>query len=87
MSAMTTQAPLKPLDQATGLPAHEQPTALIEPGTDEAIVDSLPLLDHRSRTRAISPRLAARGRYLALADGDDTRLIRLRPTSRISAGA
>ena len=74
---MTTQAPPHHLDQATTLPAHEQPTAAIEPGTDEAIVDSLPLLDHRSRSRAISPRLAARGRYLALQDGKETRLIRL----------
>jgi pSer/pThr/pTyr-binding forkhead associated (FHA) protein len=74
---MTTQAPPHHLDQATGLPAHEQPTATIEPGSDEPIVDSLPLLDHRSRSRAISPRLAARGRYLALQDGKDTRLIRM----------
>ena len=77
MPAMTTQAPPHHLDQATGLPAHEQPTATIEPGSDEPIVDSLPLLDHRSRSRAISPRLAARGRYLALQDGKDTRLIRM----------
>jgi FHA domain len=76
-AAMTTQAPPHQFDQATKLPAHEQPTAAIEPGTDEAIVDSLPLLDHRSRSRAISPRLAPRGRYLALQDGEDTRLIRL----------
>jgi pSer/pThr/pTyr-binding forkhead associated (FHA) protein len=74
---MTTQAPPHHLDQATKVPAHELPTAAIEPGADEAIVDSLPLLDHRSRSRAISPRLAARGRYLALQDGKDTRLIRL----------
>ncbi|HET7050697.1 MAG TPA: FHA domain-containing protein [Solirubrobacteraceae bacterium] len=74
---MTTQAPPHHLDRSTTLPAHEQPTAAIEPGTDETIVDSLPLLDHRSRSRAISPRLAARGRYLALQDGEETRLIRL----------
>ena len=77
MPNMTTQAPPQHLDQATTLPAREQPTAPIEPGTDDAIVDSLPLLDHRSRSRAISPRLAPRGRYLALQQGDDTRLIRL----------
>jgi hypothetical protein len=74
---MTSQAPPHHLDQATRLPAHEQPTAAIEPGTDEAIVDSLALLDHRSRNRAVAPRLAARGRYLALQDGTDTRLVRL----------
>jgi hypothetical protein len=77
MPPMTSQAPPHPLDQATTLPAHEQPTAAIEPGTDEAIVNSLPLLDHRSRNRAVTPRLAVRGRYLALQDGKDTWLIRL----------
>jgi hypothetical protein len=77
MPGMTTQAPPHHLDQATTFPAHEQPTAAIEPGTGDAIVDSLPLLDHRSRSRAVNPRLAARGRYLALQDGKDTRLIRL----------
>jgi hypothetical protein len=77
MPDMTTQAPPQHLGRATTLPAREQPTAPIEPGTDDAIVDSLPLLDHRSRSRAISPRLAPRGRYLALQQGDDTRLIRL----------
>jgi pSer/pThr/pTyr-binding forkhead associated (FHA) protein len=77
MPPMTTQAPPHDLDQTTTLPAHEQPTAALAPATDEAIIDALPLLDHRSRSRAISPRLAARGRYLALQDGKDTRLIRL----------
>jgi pSer/pThr/pTyr-binding forkhead associated (FHA) protein len=77
---MTTQAPPHHLGRATRLPAHEQPTDAIEPGIDEPIVDSLPLLDHRSRSRAISPRLAPRGRYLALQDGKDTRLIRLQST-------
>ena len=74
---MTTQAPPQHLGKAAKLPAHEQPTATIEAGADEAFVDSLPLLDHRSRSRAISPKMAARGRYLALQDGDETRLIRL----------
>jgi FHA domain len=59
------------------LPAHEQPTARLEAGPDEAILDSLPLLDHRARARAISARLAPAGRYLALHDGGETRLIRL----------
>ena len=77
MPGMTTQAPPHHLDRATTLPTHEQPTATIEHSTDDAILDSLPLLDHRSRSRAISPRLAARGRYLALQDGKETRLIRL----------
>jgi len=77
---MTTQAPPHHPGRATRLPAHEQPTVAIEPGTDEPIVDSLPLLDHRSRSRAIGPRLAPRGRYLALQDGKDIRLIRLEST-------
>ncbi len=74
---MTTQAPSHPSDQATTLPAHEQPTARLEAGADEAILDSLALLDHRTRARAISPRLAPRGRYLALQNGsEETKLIR-----------
>ena len=41
MTNMTTQAPPHHLDQATRLPAREQLTATIEPGSDEPIVDSL----------------------------------------------
>ena len=77
---MTTQAPPQHPDQATTLPGHEQATAPMQSGSEEPILDSLSLLDHRSRGRAISPRLAARGRYLAWQDGDDTRLIRLEST-------
>ena len=51
---------------------------MIGPGSDEAIVDSLPLLDHRSRGRAISPRLAAaRALPGPSGSGNETRLIRL----------
>jgi hypothetical protein len=74
---MTTHAPPSHLGQEKTPPAHEQSTAAIGPGFDEAILDSLPLLDHRSRSRAISPRMAPRGRYLALQDGNETHLIRL----------
>lgn len=74
---MTTQAPPQHLDRTATLPAHEQPTVVIEAGSDEAILDSLPLLDHRSRSHAIVPRLAPRGRDLAFQNGDDTRLIKL----------
>ena len=74
---MTTHAPAHHTDKATTLPAHEQPTAPLEAGPDEAILDSLPLLDHRARARAFSPRLAPRGRYLAFQDGEETRLLRL----------
>jgi pSer/pThr/pTyr-binding forkhead associated (FHA) protein len=37
----------------------------------------LPLLDHRERRRTVAPGLAPRGHYLALEDGDITRLLRL----------
>jgi hypothetical protein len=42
---------------------------------DEPIVDSLGLLDHRTRSRAVSPRLAPPGHYLALSNGQEERLI------------
>ena len=74
---MTTQAPIKLPDQATLLAAHEHATARFEAVSEDAIRDSLPLLDHRGRTRAIPARMASRGHYLALSDGDETRLIRL----------
>jgi pSer/pThr/pTyr-binding forkhead associated (FHA) protein len=74
---MTTQAPAQHLDQATTLPAQEQPTAPIESGSDGAILNSFALLDHRSRSHATSHRLAARGRYLAFQHDDETRLVKL----------
>ncbi len=75
---MTIQAPPKLSDQATLLPAHEQATARFEAASEDAVRDSLPLLDHRARARAIPARMASRGQYLALSDGDETRLIKLR---------
>ena len=50
---MTIQAPPKLSDQATLLPAHEQATARFEAASEDAVRDSLPLLDHRARARAI----------------------------------
>jgi pSer/pThr/pTyr-binding forkhead associated (FHA) protein len=41
------------------------------------VLDALPLLDHSTRRRTISPTLAPRGHYLALEDGRETRLVRL----------
>jgi Inner membrane component of T3SS, cytoplasmic domain len=75
---MTIQAPPPLPDQATLLPAHEHPTARFEAASEGAIRDSLPLLDHRARVGAIPPRMASRGHYLALSDGDETRLVKLR---------
>ena len=66
---MTTQAPLLPSE--LGLPPagrHAPPsrtTAPLEAGATEPILDSLPLLDHRTRSRAIGRRLAPFGHYLA----------------------
>jgi pSer/pThr/pTyr-binding forkhead associated (FHA) protein len=75
--AMTTYAPSPRPHQAPPLPAHEQPTAPIEPASDEAILNALPYLDHRSRGRAITPRFATRGGYLAVQDDDQTHLVKL----------
>ena len=57
---MTTQAPL-----ITPETTAEQVTALLEAGATEAILDALPLLDHRTRQRAIGRRLAPFGHCLA----------------------
>ncbi len=72
---MSTHAPLQPLERATSTSAHDQ-TAPLE--ADRALeLDSLPLLDHRTRTRTISARLAPRGHYLAATHDNETRLIPL----------
>jgi pSer/pThr/pTyr-binding forkhead associated (FHA) protein len=74
---MSTHAPPQDHDHTTTVPAHDQATARIESYSDEAILDSLPLLDHRSRSHAIMPRLAPRGHYLAFDHGDETMLVKL----------
>jgi len=73
---MTTQAPLQP-SQHTAVPPREQDTAPLEAATAEPILDSLALLDHRTRSRAISRRLAPFGHYLAFADNGAEWLIPL----------
>lgn len=50
---------------------QERPTAEIAAYAADAIVDALPLLDHRTRMRTLSPALAPRGHYLELQDGTD----------------
>src|ERR1700759_2818141 len=68
---MITQAPLNPTEPAVA-PPHEQVTAPLEAPATEAILDSLTLLDHRTRDRAIGRHLAPFGHYLAFAqDGTD----------------
>jgi hypothetical protein len=64
---MTTQAPLDIPESALS-PAAEQETAPLEASSTEPVLDSFPLLDHRTRGRAISRRLAPFGHYLAFAD-------------------
>jgi pSer/pThr/pTyr-binding forkhead associated (FHA) protein len=71
---MTTHAPLQ---QAVSTPAHDLQTALIEAADVEPILDAFALLDHRARGQAVSRRLARRGHYLALQDGEEVRLVAL----------
>ena len=68
---MTTQAPAPSTEQAITEP-------LAAPA-NEPVLDCFSLLDHRSRSRAVPEGLARRGPYLALADGDQTRLVPLEP--------
>jgi hypothetical protein len=72
---MTTQAPLQHSEQSvdarrdeTGVLPREHETAPLEAGATTPILNSLALLDHRTRSRAISRRLAPFGHYLAFAD-------------------
>jgi FHA domain len=56
----------------TATPPREQVTAPIDAGEAEPVLDALPLLDHRTRQRAIGRRLAPFGHYLAFAqDGEE----------------
>ena len=66
-----TQAPIS-LDPTVAAPAaatvdslDQHRTAPLEAPDTEPILDSLPLLDHRTRSRAIPRRLAPFGHYLA----------------------
>lgn len=51
---------------------REEPTEELRPEVGEPILDALPLLDHRTRARALEPRLAPRGHYVEFRDGDQT---------------
>lgn len=63
MAPMTTQAP--PISPE---PVVDQITAPLDAGDAEPILDALPLLDHRTRHRAVGRRLAPFGHYLAFAE-------------------
>jgi hypothetical protein len=72
---MTTQAPL--ISPET---AGEQVTAPLEAGATEAVLDALPLLDHRTRQRAIGRRLAPFGHYLAFEEDGAEWLVPIEPS-------
>jgi hypothetical protein len=63
------------IDDMTSLtvaPPHDQLTAPLDSPDAEPILDAVPLLDHRTRQRAIGRRLAPFGHYLAFAqDGEE----------------
>lgn len=68
-----------PTTQQNPSPTTEQErhtAELVAYGAD-AIVDALPLLDHRTRMRAISAELAPRGHYLELQAGTERKYIPL----------
>ena len=78
---MTTETSPKPLHQPKpygpfGL-SPERETGSLEPEDAAAVLDALPLLDHAVRRRTRSTMLVSRGHYLAMQDGDETRLLRL----------
>lgn len=83
MTSQTTPKPFgpvrtEPLRRKTpGMPLAERRTMPLEASDAEPVLDALPLLDHHSRQQTIPIALAPRGHYLALADGDETRLLRL----------
>jgi hypothetical protein len=79
---MTTQTahplPVGPAAPAPAGPStYDHPTAALDPGAGELTLDGLPLLDHHNRGRAIAPRLALRGQYLAFDDGAERVLLPL----------
>ncbi len=81
---MTTQAPPHTSEQTapgrraeTTFVPREHETAPIEAGAVAPILNSLALLDHRTRGRAISSRLAPFGHYLAFADNGTDWLVPL----------
>jgi FHA domain-containing protein len=58
--------------QAIPTTEQDRPTAELAAYAADAVVDALPLLDHRTRMRAVGTRLAPRGHYLELQDGTES---------------
>src|ERR1700740_3280034 len=71
---MTSHAPPTSPEPTTS-PAHELGTAPAGPPDTEPILDSLELLDHRTRSRAIPRRTAPFGHYLAFGQDGVDRLV------------
>ncbi|HEY2772140.1 MAG TPA: FHA domain-containing protein [Solirubrobacteraceae bacterium] len=68
-------APPTPIRERPAPVEHE--TGPLKPAAEERITDCFELLDHRTRGRATSERMARRGPHLAFQDGTETRLIAL----------
>jgi FHA domain len=73
---MTLRAPLHS-PEPTFAPSRKAETAPLDAGATEPILDSFALLEHRTRSRAISRRLAPFGHYLAFADNGTEWLVPL----------
>jgi hypothetical protein len=75
---MTPHAPPISAEPTVTAPA-EQTTTPLEAYDGEPILNSLPLLDHRTRSRAIGRRLAPFGHYLAFAEEGEDWLVPIEP--------
>jgi hypothetical protein len=73
----TKQTPPKPFGPVAPAPSPERPTQAVEPAESGSALDALPLLDHHTRRQTVAPGLAPRGHYLALEDGEHTRMLKL----------
>jgi pSer/pThr/pTyr-binding forkhead associated (FHA) protein len=74
---MTTQTPTPVPVGPFGLETPAATTAPLGTVGTEIELDALPLLDYRLRAQTTTPAHALRGTYLALHDGDETRLLRV----------
>lgn len=76
-----SQTPSKPIGPDPFAAPRERETegetAPIKTQATTPVTDSFSLLDHRTRGRAVAPRLAPRGPYLSLQDGEQTWLLPL----------
>jgi hypothetical protein len=74
---MSTHTPVPTPVGPFGLETPAGTTDPLEPVDTALELDALPLLDHRLWAQTLPPAHAIRGAYLALHDGDETRLLRL----------